>query len=1151
MLYNHIHCICIYTSISDIETIQAHLIQQYQGAINCVQVMPLDEEEGLPLPQIYGSVLVEEDLTAMKKTRRPDEATGSNMIDSVADIFYLKNKLTRRIIFKGEAGHGKTVFCLKLIDTWSREKTSASANDKLFGECTNSHHQSHTRDINQPQLTESIPATECFSNPGNSKPDSSTESKNSSKSRIARLLSSLKIFENFRKQNHSKSEKQSHGGKKRECDNPSSQQHIVVNKLDSKLKDGSELSTLEQRKMACDENDALNPDQSSKLSTVVQRQMDDDVKLQSCLSVYDMVFYVPLRHARHGTSFIVDLVINSIPECDQDTEHKIKQMLSDGSIPCLVILDGLDEWRSPDTCRVQGFPDSDGLVNCTLLCTMRPWRMVSLRLGLDSTSDKVVRILGLKSSSIETVISNVLVNFYGLKLSTTSYEEKFSRFCGKAKLPELRSLMKIPLMLTASCLVWNEEDGTSNEKIIEQEVQGDSDSHTSDWNESKCAINQATYYFMTLFYLKLEEITITRAENKHGIVKTFLVEKRQTPDMSIKVPSILLGFEPIIDFIDILKPVGRLALQDLISEEPHLVFPRNKLEREIGQSNVELALKAGVLSQTKAPGLSYQQRVSHSFYHKSIQEFIAALYMTCGDTKALSSFYTHCNTVDKVMELSNVIMFVCGLDPVVGCLLSQHVKNIVNGDFVFIKSREFTLYRSTERIQELYKIQCKWFSEMKQNLSYTHNTDHTPTLHVTDVYLKSHYRGNVGVDDARVISELVSMEDNSIVSVYLQEVGIHPVRSILQHLPGCKHLIALYIMKIRDRRDVELLAEVLPQLIQLQSVVYGYSGYIYNYSEYREKYPQADTAVVRAVQHLPALRRIELKDITLTDTVTLPLQLETVKLRVVQPSHFILPSEYQCSQLKCIKLEFITLTDTVTLSPQLQKVKLFGVDNANFILSLLPGCPHLTSLYIRCLQTMEDCKVLASVLPQLKHLQDIYYSDVLSDWCAPVDHVAVVSALQHLTQLTHIELGTIDLGDDGTLLVTPHMTQLQEVKLYEIKMSGRRWAEFFSSLQYATQLTHITLIGIDLDDAVTILVTPHMTQLQKVSLNYVTMSARKFADFVSSLLSVQHTVHVTLYDTAIDGDTLTTIHTSPHFTVTEEKRDTKNDLHTLEFHTVL
>ena len=355
----------------------------------------------------------------------------------------------------------------------------------------------------------------------------------------------------------------------------------------------------------------------------------------------------------------------------------------------------------------------------------------------------------------------------------------------------------------------------------------------------------------------------------------------------------------------------------------------------------------------------------------------------------------------------------------------------------------------------------------------------------------------MNVEDVTEASELVSMEDNSIVSVYLHNVP-HPVHSIIHHLPVCKHLTTLNIRDNTDRRDKELLAVVLPLLIHLQYLVYGYDVVFrrrLHTTGYASDYPGSpvDTAIVRAVQHLPAMKHIELWGITLTDTVTLPPQLQFVELYVVNPAHFILSSS--------------------------------------------PGCPHLTSLDISCCcLTMKDCEVLASVLPQLKHLQFICYNGSESA-CGPAGHAAVVSTLQHLTQLTHIRLSNIDLGDVGTLLVTPHMTQLQEVTLASVEMSARRWTKFFSSLQHATQLTHIELEDIYLGNAGTLLVTPNMRQLQKVRLYDVRMSARRWTEFVESFLTVQHTVYVTLKKTNIDDDTVKTIHSSQHFAVTKEERN--------------
>ena len=227
---------------------------------------------------------------------------------------------------------------MKLIDTWSNEKQSASANSKHSGLCTESKHESRTGDTNQQQFTESISATECLNNPCSSKqPDNTTDSKKSSKSRIARWFTSLKLYAKSKKQNYSKSEKHSRGGKRRGCLHPSSQHHSVDDMSESKQGKSSESPT---------PDGASNRDVSSKLSTVLHRQMNENKELQSCLSVFDMVIYVPLRQARQGLSSVTDLVCDSISGCDLIFKQNLRQIVSDGSIPCLVILDGLDEWES-------------------------------------------------------------------------------------------------------------------------------------------------------------------------------------------------------------------------------------------------------------------------------------------------------------------------------------------------------------------------------------------------------------------------------------------------------------------------------------------------------------------------------------------------------------------------------------------------------------------------------------------------------------------------------------------------------------------------------------------------------------------------------------------------------------------------------------
>ena len=991
---NLVFSICLL--FADLYAIQSFLIKQYEGATRFVQVMPLEDDEGLSVAEIYGSVLLKQNLAAGKKNQRQQESSDHKNLSNVKDIFFIKDKFgekfAKRVFLTGEAGHGKTVFSLKLIDCWTEAKKHFRNKN-----CESS--------IQTKQVDKKIATTK-----GTGSPESTN----------------VRTMVGIGKQNAGSLPPYHH------------------------MKDN----------------------------------LQGDNDMQTCLSLFDLVFYVPLRHAKHGVSSIVDLVCDSLSECEENDKQKIKQMLCDGKIRCLVILDGLDEWRAPGTCKLQGFPDSDDLVNCVVFCTMRPWRMATLQVGLDSTCDKEVQILGLES--VETVISNILVNFYGLQFTSELFKQKYTQFLANAKLENLKSLMKIPLMLIASCLVWNED--------------------------SELDIAKGSSYFMTFFYLKLTGILVTRAEDKYEIMKSFLCEKRQKPSTSITIPDMLSEFDQIIDFLEILILVGRLALQDLVSDEPHLVFPRNKIEREIGPSNVDLALKAGILSQTKAPGLSYQKRISLSFFHKSIQEFISALCLACGDTGAFALFCKHCCTVDKLMELSNMLIFVCGLDPVVGHQLFKHLVDVVNNDADIIRYRGPFTRQGLGKVEALFKIQLRWFNEMKENMIHTNNTKPIPVFHVTDVYLDEHSSS----DDVCLAREFVGKENNSIVSVHLYRVN-HPVHSIIQHLPSCKQLSSLYIRGINGMQDIELLARVMPELVSLQHVAFGYSASLSN--------------VVRAAVQRPSLKSVELHHITLTENVTLASTLETLVLIKVQPAHFILPSVYQCNQLRNIRLDSMNLTDAVTLThmPMLETVRLRRLESAHFILPSLCQCSHLKCLQLehialtdnvplpssletvrlcwiksahyiiqslqKCIQIKilhiadlngENCKLqLAHVLPHMVHLQHIDYTGNLQADCSYImdtGDVAIAKALQSLASLKHMRLEHMNLGDDGTLLAISDMSHLAEVRLVDVHMSACAW---------------------------------------KV--------------FVSSFLSANHTVCVKLENTNIDIDSVNTVHNNPRFTVLQHR----------------
>ena len=105
---------------------QKRLTGIYRDVTDCIPIL-LEDQEGLPVNVIYAPLLIEEDLDAMKRTRRPDEPSGSKTLKSVRNVFYILDrdggeKLSTRILIKGEAGSGKSVFCLKLVESWCQLK---------------------------------------------------------------------------------------------------------------------------------------------------------------------------------------------------------------------------------------------------------------------------------------------------------------------------------------------------------------------------------------------------------------------------------------------------------------------------------------------------------------------------------------------------------------------------------------------------------------------------------------------------------------------------------------------------------------------------------------------------------------------------------------------------------------------------------------------------------------------------------------------------------------------------------------------------------------------------------------------------------------------------------------------------------------------
>ena len=366
----------------------------------------------------------------------------------------------------------------------------------------------------------------------------------------------------------------------------------------------------------------------------------------------------------------------------------------------------------------------------------------------------------------------------------------------------------------------------------------DAYSEQSQDTEGQVTIDSPTVHTsMTHTYLSLIDSMIRRADQKCDLGSLL---KQACPLPLTNLPKVLTSFSYIHSFLGALLPLCRLAYTDLVCGETKLVFQKDELERKIGRPLVEIALKVGLISQTKAPGRYHQQNVSVNFYHKSVQEFLAAVYLTCTDTDGIRSY---CTSLDKVMNVANIIKFGIALDPSFCHDVSKHVMDTVNTDSVIQQYRRTLDGSGDARVAQLYDTQCEWYRELTDVRTVTGDTSPPPSLHVTDIYLDGS-----DSDTVRLTGDLMSANLGSIVSVTLLFED-HPLHGVEELLPQCPLLSALYIGYMYNTENRAQIVAVIPRLTQLDTIEYNGLGAAV----------EEDVSVVTAVLRLTQLRFIQLE----------------------------------------------------------------------------------------------------------------------------------------------------------------------------------------------------------------------------------------------------------------------------------------------------
>ena len=416
--------------------------------------------------------------------------------------------------------------------------------------------------------------------------------------------------------------------------------------------------------------------------TAQRKGLQDLTANQQVMSGYQFVFYIAFRYLKSQEKMkglsVEDIVCGDyfMSNDSRKLKSNVKHVLKSSQYRCLVVLDGLDESHS----RV--LPSCDGLGNCQVIFTSRPSKLTNLSLKYQH-DDIIVEIVGLdrELKSLKRLIKTVLVNFHGETEDSKSFIKAYDSVVGQIQDMRLEKPMDIPML--ASYLVIRLCDG------------------------------KAMKASLTDNYIDIIQMLIERAHRQGRLsddTKCFF--KRIAPDYFQSYSDIP---EVLVPFIFPLLLLGKLAMTFLLTRNAMLVFSERELLQNLHPSGFEIkdfGIKTGIICQSTVPGNATGD-LSVNFLHKSVQEFLAALFLSYDESVFQYFVCTHLDCLDTYMELSEIFIFLSGLKPEYGTMLSLRVLELTYDDEQFQEYRSKPWYTTNmTRVSELQTIQLRCFKEI-------------------------------------------------------------------------------------------------------------------------------------------------------------------------------------------------------------------------------------------------------------------------------------------------------------------------------------------------------------------------------------------------------------------------------------------------------
>ena len=695
-------------------------------------------------------------------------------------------------------------------------------------------------------------------------------------------------------------------------------------------------------------------------------------EMEDVMSQFEYLIFVQLRYVEGHTS-ILDLIFSSTLERLTVHEATFRKIIEKCSEEVLIILDGLDEYAK--------ILDYKGLNKCTVISTTRPWKYdIVCSKSPKLKVDLLLKLKGLNSDGVAELSKKVIKILTGAFGDDTQDEDGVNDFDEQAsecvehfKSVGLSESVKIPLILIFMVECWFE-----NEKQLSPSL---------------------TCNLISLLIIILQRGKQKLSESDKTAYKTL----KSTWYREDEIPACFSENTKISKHYGLLLQLSHLAYLGLSSKskELSLVFKEKQLKQHFKPGETDVCYKFGLLSKSKmSTSLTGPINVSVSFYHKLVQEFFAALWII-EKTDAFETEKETLTSINKVLEMENVILFVCGLQPSLGTKLTEHFADMCNNDPAVVKHRSLGInYRPMDSFTKLIR-KCKE--------EVNHGPDPEAELYIPDVFI---IWGKI--DDTMSV--------------------------ILQHSTRYLQSLLLDNLEITVDNWCKLL-ECIGEAELLQRIVIYLVTVISSDNDRKMKDVELDLSNHQSLQRVTFIDGVQ--DIP-NDTPWLPLFAG-------------LSGATNITEFRAAYIVPECIDDLLRAIPKLERLEMLVVTNVQFDhKTLILSNPKLKVLKCRQLEFIDGCIYLGN----LKHLEQVHLDTLQMRTKSWED---LFDCLQTQPDLQIIDLADLDIGE--AVVKLHNSRKIQKLAIWRVNMSQKSWRRLFADLSNPSSLEVLELISIEVEDA--------------------------------------------------------------------------------------